>query len=102
MKDLESLIVDKLSYYRDPAHLNNLCTNETMSICREYGEPDVMDKYYPSILLGFDQAYYSMPYQVNLGPAKYIRIARSNEERLVPEGQTFANFQLRKTWDTVQ
>lgn len=86
-----------LSFYRDPNHKNNYCKIADEDYCNEYGEPDVLDKWYAEMFLGYDQDYYNEKIEGKVIEGfNKVRIAYSNELRLVKEEDVITNIILRK------
>ncbi|EDR26852.1 hypothetical protein EDI_085430 [Entamoeba dispar SAW760] len=96
LRQLSSKIVHGLSFYRDPYHKSNDCLEKSNELCNEYGEPDVLSSYYPKILLGFDQDYYSHSFIQLFNNFNIVRIAYSNEDRIVQPNDVLMNIVLRK------
>ncbi|ELP85259.1 hypothetical protein EIN_084210 [Entamoeba invadens IP1] len=101
LSELADSITSDLSFFRNPNHMNNLCTAKSLALCQQYGEPDVFTYYDPRILLGFDQDYYTEEKVLNFNDFEIATLAYSNEDRNVKSKDVIINVLLRDEWSTL-
>lgn len=97
LSQLAQTIQNQLSFYRDPSHKNTHCKIADDDMCEAYGEPDVLDKWYAEMFLGYDQDYYNEKIdKISYSGFNKVRIAYSDEVRLVKDKDVITNIVLRK------